>query len=289
MDILFVAHFLNGFLMIAMPVGLAIFLIRKFHLQWRLWAIGAATFVLSQVGHIPFNGTITPLFSQPGFLSLPELWRNIFYALFLGVSAGLFEEFARYGMYRWWAKKARSWSQGLLAGAGHGGVEAIILGFVATYAFLQLVALRNADLSTLFPADQLALAESQVAGYWSMNWGASLLGALERLFTIPCHIAMSLLVMQTFTRKQWYWVWLAVLYHTLLDMGAVLGSIYLGTNWTEVFAGVFGIASVVVIFALRKSDPLPLPEPAATAVEPVDFALQSPEETVENLDNTRYQ
>ena len=185
----------------------------------------AATFVLSQVGHIPFNGTITPLFSQPGFLSLPELWRNIFYALFLGVSAGLFEEFARYGMYRWWAKKARSWSQGLLAGAGHGGVEAIILGFVATYAFLQLVALRNADLSTLFPADQLALLKAQVAGYWSMNWGASLLGALERLFTIPCHIAMSLLVMQTFTRKQWYWVWLAVLYHTLLDMGAVLGSI----------------------------------------------------------------
>jgi len=46
MDILFLAHLLNGLLMIAMPVGLAIFLTTRWKLGWRLWLIGAATFIL---------------------------------------------------------------------------------------------------------------------------------------------------------------------------------------------------------------------------------------------------
>jgi uncharacterized membrane protein YhfC len=289
MDILLIAHFLNGFLMIAMPAGLAIFMTRRFQLKWRLWGIGAVTFVVSQVGHIPFNNVVAPLFSQPGFQALPELWRNLFYALFLGISAGMFEEFSRYAMFRWWAKDARSWGRGLLTGAGHGGIEAIILGVITTYAFIQLVVLRTGDLSSLVPADQLALAQQQVTQYWSMNWAYSLIGALERLFTIPCHLALGLLVMQTFTRKRWYWVWLAVLYHAMMDAGAVLGSIYLRASWTEAVIAGSGIISVLIIFALHKGEPEPLPEPAPALVIPSNFMPLPLEESTENLDNSRYQ
>ena len=55
MDLLTITHFLNWLLMIAMPILLGIYLTEKFHLGWRLWLIGAATFVISQVFHIPFN------------------------------------------------------------------------------------------------------------------------------------------------------------------------------------------------------------------------------------------
>ena len=63
MDLLIITRLLNWLLMIGLPVGLGVYLTRRFRLGWRLWWIGAATFVLSQVGHIPFNWILTRLFA----------------------------------------------------------------------------------------------------------------------------------------------------------------------------------------------------------------------------------
>ncbi len=49
------AHLLNGLLMVAIPVLLAIYLTCHWKMGGRVWWIGAATFIISQVGHIPFN------------------------------------------------------------------------------------------------------------------------------------------------------------------------------------------------------------------------------------------
>jgi uncharacterized membrane protein YhfC len=287
MDILFLAHLLNGLLMIGMPVGLAIFLTARWKLGARLWLIGAATFILSQVGHIPFNALAGLVLNRTGLTKMTPEAQLIFNAVFLGLSAGLFEEFFRYGMFRWWAKDARSWRKGVLAGAGHGGAEAIILGAIVVYAFVQFAYLRNADLSKIVAADQLALAQQQVSAYWSMTWYGSLLGALERLFTIPTQIALAVLVLQTFTRKQWFWVWLAVLYHATLDAGAVLLSVRAGALATEVLAGAFALISLLLIFLLRQPEPpeenLPPPAPPA----PV-FVHKPLEATPDKLDQTRY-
>ncbi len=287
MDLIFITHLLNALLMIAMPIGLAIILIRKFRLSWRLWWIGAATFVLSQVGHIPFNALMSPLFNLPAIVALQPKTQIWIQAIFLGLSAGLFEELFRYGMFRWWAKDARSWRKGVLAGAGHGGAEAIILGGVALYTFIQLVTLRNADLSKVFPASQLSLAEKQVQGYWSMPWALSLLGALERFFTIPVQISLAVIVLQTFTRKQWYWVWLAVLYHAIIDATAVAGSAYVKGAWIEAFVAFFAIISVIIIFKLRQPEPL---EPSQNGPLPSPIFVPKPmEETQRNLENTRFE
>jgi uncharacterized membrane protein YhfC len=53
MDALFRVHLLNGLLMIALPVGLGIYLTRRWKTGWRLWLIGAAIFIFSQIVHIP--------------------------------------------------------------------------------------------------------------------------------------------------------------------------------------------------------------------------------------------
>ena len=121
MNILKVTYFLNGFLMIAMPVGLTIYLTRKFKQGWRLFWIGAATFIFSQVLHIPFNALVTPVFNRFEFIALPGVLQNIFLSVFFGLSAGLFEELSRYAMYRWWVKDARSWGQGIAGGGGSWG------------------------------------------------------------------------------------------------------------------------------------------------------------------------
>jgi uncharacterized membrane protein YhfC len=287
MDALSIVHFLNGLLMILLPVGLGIFLTRRWNLGWRLWLIGAGTFILSQAGHIPFNLVMSVLLNRTPLAQLPAAGQLIFNAAFIGLSAGLFEELFRYGMFRWWARDARSWRTGILTGAGHGGIEAIILGSLALLALLQLVAYRGVDLAAIVPADQLALAREQMTAYWSMTWYDSLLGALERLFTIPVQIAFAVIVLQCFTRRQAFWVWLAVGYHALIDATAVFAVKYAGAYGTEAIIAGFSILSVIIIFLLRRPEPAPedLPAPPAPMK---GFTPKPVEETSENLDHTRF-
>jgi uncharacterized membrane protein YhfC len=287
MDALSIVHFLNGLLMILLPVGLGIFLTRRWRIGWRLWFIGAGTFVLSQVGHIPFNLVMSLLLNRTPLVQLSPTGQLIFNAVFLGLSAGLFEELFRFVMFRWWARDARSWRTGILTGAGHGGIEAIILGFLTLLAYLQLTAYRGVDLAALVPADQLALAQQQMTAYWSMTWYDSILGAVERMFTIPVQIAFAVIVLQCFTRRQAFWVWLAVGYHALIDATAVVAVKYVGAYGTEAIIAGFSILSVIIIVLLRRPEPAPEDSPAPPAPTK-SFTPKPVEETSENLDNTRF-
>jgi uncharacterized membrane protein YhfC len=287
-NLLSITYFLNGFLMVAMPVGLMIYLTRQFKRGWRLFWIGAATFVFSQVLHIPFNTLVTPVLSQFSFIALPVVVQNILLSVFLGLSAGVFEELSRYVMYRWWAKDARSWGGGLLTGTGHGGIEAIILGLLVLYGYIQMLIVRGMDISTLVTSDQVELVKAQIQTFWSVPWYMTMLGALERLYTIPLHLACSVLVLQTFTRKKIWWVGLAVLYHTLVDGVAVFVSqIGFSPLAIEGIIGIFAIISMLVIFALRQPEPSMDPIPAPIPMP--EFKPRPVNESVENLDETRYQ
>lgn len=279
--------------MIAMPIGLTIYLTRKFKQGWRLFWIGAATLIFSQILHIPFNALVSPVINQFGFIALPVVLQNVVLSIFLGLSAGLFEELSRYAMYRWWAKDARSWGKGLLAGAGHGGSEAIILGLLVLYGYVQMLIVRGMDISTLVTPDKVELAKAQIQAYWSAPWYMTMLGALERLFTIPLHLACSVLVLQAFTRKKFWWVGLAILYHALADGVAVFVSqIGFSALAIEGIIGIFAIVSMVIIFALRQPEPLSVvegPDPVLAPISKLEFKPGLVDETDENLDKTRYQ
>lgn len=292
---LYLTHALNALLMIALPVALGIFLTRRFHLGWRLFFIGAATFILSQVGHIPFNLLVGSLYQRGVFPVPPPPWKALIEAVLLGLSAGLWEESFRYGAYRWWARDARSWGRGLLLGAGHGGIEAIILGLLVLVTFVNMITLRGADLGALVPAGQLEAAQEEIVRYWSIPWPQSLLGAVERLFALPLHLACSILVLQTFLRRQRRWVWLAVAWHALADAALVYTAGFWkglpnGLYFLEGLTGLFALASLGIIFALRQPEPLDGSVPAELLppqLVPAHASLP-PEETRENLENTRY-
>jgi uncharacterized membrane protein YhfC len=287
MDILFVVHFLNGFLMIAIPVGLAVFLISRWKTGGNTWWIGAAAFILSQIAHIPFNWGIGKLLNQTGLVAWNPMQQLIFNAVFLGLSAGIFEEGTRYLVLLWWAKDMRSWRNGVLFGAGHGGAEAIILGGLVIYGFIQMAALRNTDLSKVIQASQLAIVQSQVAAYWSTPWYDSLIGALERIFTIPCQIAMAILVMQAFTRKDCRWLLLAIGYHALLDASVVISGKLLGMYLAEVIIFGFAALSLFLIFVLRQPESI---EESYIAPGVPEVRVPEPvNETLDNLEKTRYQ
>ena len=290
-----ITRFLNGFLMIAMPIALGIYLVNKLHAGGKIWIIGAATFIISQVGHLPFNSYVL----NPILGTIQQTFHGVFgslmVALLLGLSAGIFEECARYGMFRWWLKDKQSWNTAVIAGAGHGGIEAIILGVIVMVVYMNMVALRNSDPSNLnLTPDQLEITRQQIQIYWSTPWYDTLFGAIERAFTIPFHIMASVVVLQVFTRRpgkqQIGWLGLAIGLHTLMDASVV----FIAGQWNgyiaEAVLGIMVIFEIITIFALRQPEPEPIAIPTGEVVNAVPkYSPEPVEETKENLEKTRYQ
>ncbi len=107
--------------MVILPIVLGFWLTRKFKLSWKLFFAGAATFIASQILHIPILYGLTALFKNGTLPNPPEAWAAIFNAVLLGLAAGIFEETARWVLYKFILKNNRTWNEGVLVGAGHGG------------------------------------------------------------------------------------------------------------------------------------------------------------------------
>jgi uncharacterized membrane protein YhfC len=289
---LYVIHALNFILMILLPILLGLLLARRLGTKWGLYVIGAITFVASQIIHIPLNNGLTALFAQKILPAPPDVWKLPFNAVVLGLTAGLCEEIARYLVYRYWIKSARTWRAALMFGAGHGGIEAIILGGLAGVAFINFVALRNVDVATLpVPVNQQVLAAKQIAAYWSLPWYTSLLGAVERAFTLCFHLSAAVMVLQVFRRRNILWLGAAILWHAALDAAAVFAVGTWGPYWTEAIVGAFAVASLIVIFALRPIGAETPPEVASAlpSVAPARLPISDPEADLRRkMDETRF-
>lgn len=265
LETLLVINFLG---MIVLPIIAGFYFARKFKLSWKLFLAGGLTFIASQVLHIPLVLSLTTTFQS---------WGVIAYALVLGVLAGLFEETARYILFKFILKQNRTWNEGVYVGIGHGGTEAIILGVLAALAFVNMLAYRFIDLSTVpsIPPEQLELAKQQVAAYWATPPYLAMLGFVERIFTMCLHVALSVMVMYGLVSKNPSWFWLAVLWHTLVDAAAV----YLAQNMSmialEGIIGIFAIVSVGIVIWMKPKFALHQPE----VLDPLDGADQitSPE------------
>lgn len=284
---------LNALLMLAIPVALGAFLARRLRVGWRLFAVGAATFVASQVLHIPFNAwALGPALQSAGLAQADRGLPLILLALVYGLSAGVFEEGARYLVYRFWIKDARRWGQGVMYGAGHGGAEAMILGALAVYAFFQLTALRNADLTSLVPPEQLELARAQIEAYWAAPWYEALAGALERVLALCVQIGLAVMVLQAFTRRNLLWLIGAITWHAVVDALAVVGG---ARGWSiyaiEGLVAITALLSLAAIFALkprRDEAPAEAPAPPPLPARAVGHEAPPEEASPEQLDDTRY-
>ena len=245
-------RFLSPLLMVVLGLGAGVLLAGRRADSWRFYFAGAATFVLSQVFHIPFNGwVLSPLLES----FAGESYALLLTSVLLGLSAGVFEEVARYVALRFAVRDVRAWRTGLMFGAGHGGVEAVLLGFLSLYTVMQLVTLSGEAAPVVLasvPLEDVARVQAQVAAFWALPWYAVLLGALERLFAICFHLSAALLVMRSFRRGGLAWLAAAILWHALLDASVVYVSSVWGIYWAEAALGVLTLASVGIIYALRE-------------------------------------
>ncbi len=250
-----IVYFLNGLLMIVLPLALGVWLARRRGLGWGIFGLGALTFFVSQVLHIPFNQFV--LVPALGAEQNPEVLTGVGGAVLLGLSAGLFEETARYVAMRRMKPADRGFDAALMFGAGHGGLEAIVLGGIVWYALLQALTLRGADLAQVVPPGQVALAQAQLEAYWAMPAAAVLMGALERASAIMFHLLASTLVMLAVQRRLPALLVLAIFFHALLNASALLILPRWGVYATEGVLLGLGLLGLLGVRRLRHHFPVP--------------------------------
>ena len=240
------------------PLALGVLARRRLGVSWRYFGYGALIFVLFQlVSRVPITLAIQALIAPQLQASRVAL---IAWIAISALTAGLFEELGRYVGYRWLLKREpKTWAKGVMYGLGHGGIESMLLiaGLVAI-TLIQVLALTRTDLSTLpLTAEQRTLATQQLAAIAAQPSWVPLLGAWERLWTIPLHVALALLVLQVFRRGNMRWLWLAILAHALVDLLAAGVTPILQLNGMpallvpEAIVTVVGLLSLWAIWALR--------------------------------------
>ena len=261
--------------MLGIPCLAAFFLIRRGKGGFRPIVIGVAGFILSQAGHIPFNQ----------FLLLPGLERwgidlaaegggsLLVLGVAVGLSAGVFEELARYLVFRFWLRRDSGEYVPWKYGIGHGGVEAIITGLLVFYALVQVLTLGGEGVLEGFPADQGELIRSQLEAYWAVPWHLSLLGAWERVSALLFHLGASVFVYKSVREKNLLWLLVALLGHAALNAFAVIAVKQMGFLLIELLLFVFALLWIAWAWLVRprgsqeeELDPPP-PKPDLTALK----------------------
>jgi uncharacterized membrane protein YhfC len=243
---LYLLYPLEGFLIVALALGLGLFLHHRLGMTWRLYVVGALTFVASQVVHIPLLIGLTSLFTQQVLPTPPVQWLLPFNAIVLGLMAGLCEELARWAAYRFVIRKARTWQAALMFGAGHGGLEALIVGLGVIGTFIAFSAMSQAQVDALPAATQ-----AQAQALRSPADLTALIGLVERAFALCIHLGLAVLVLQTFTRGSPLYLVAAIAWHALVDGISVYAASTWGIGVTETIVGVMALISLGIVYAFR--------------------------------------
>lgn len=232
---------------------------RRLHVGWRYLAYGALVFFVFQLlTRVPAVQLIQAALADQLKASPTLTWT---WLVVLALTAGLFEEVGRYFGYRALMRgEEKTWSKAVMYGLGHGGFESIVLvGGMMLVGIINLWSFANGGFAQL-PEDQKTLAVQQLQALNAQPGWMALLGAWERLWTLPIQVAFSVVVLQVFRTGKLIWLLWAVLGHALVDLIAVglqqmLGAGIVSSLIIEGVIAVFGVLAVWIIWRLRDAPP----------------------------------
>lgn len=208
-------------LSIAIPIGLMVFIQKRTGANFGPFFVGCVTFIaMALILEGIVNGLI--LASPAGAAIQKSIW---LYAIFGGLMAGLFEETGRFIVFKKFVKDEAPGSA-LAYGAGHGGIEAILVIGVSMLSNIALAALNNAgQLELLTSGADAAATESIRLVIDSMvntpSW-MYIVGIGERILAIALHLALSVIVFIGVRKNRVLLYPAAILIHAAMDAVAVI-------------------------------------------------------------------
>lgn len=231
-----------------LPVALIIYFYKKHKINLIAVLLGAIVFFVSQIAiRIPL---LSILGKQQWYI---EMSTNIYLiALFLALTAGIFEEVGRYIVMKLFMKKGLNWKNGIAFGIGHGGIEAIIIVGLTLLNYVVISMMINSGLFDSAIAATLppAIAEqirSTLVDTPAINF---LGGGFERTMTMIIQIAFSVMVLYAVKFKKPIYLLYAILLHAAVDAPTVI-LVNMGLNiWlTELY--IAACAAVGLIYIMK--------------------------------------
>lgn len=242
----------------AIPGALAMYLYKKYRCSFKPLLVGALTWIVfARV----LEGIVHQIVLGSSF-GAPIQNNILYYALYGAAMAAIFEEFGRLIVMKTALKREFDNDRNaLMYGAGHGGIEMIVLlGLSMVTNLMYSSQINKHALEPLLEAAKLLPEEQGIAAFQSLlsltdtASGLFLLGLVERIPAVVLHLAMSALVWKAVkTQKNGYFI-LSLAVHFVADFVTVIvaGSLS-NIAVAEAVIVVFGLVLSVAIFLLLKN------------------------------------
>ena len=150
---------------------------------------------------------------------------TLYYALYGGLMAAIFEETGRYIAFHVFMKHLHDDNKNaIMYGAGHGGLEVfMIIGMTGISNLALAISINNGSLPG-YTGDEAAILEQSVEVLKNTASSAYLLGMLERVSAVMLQIALSIIVWQTIrqVRGRIMYLFLALFIHFAVDFSTVI-------------------------------------------------------------------
>lgn len=242
---------------VAIPLGLYFYFRKRLGADRLPFWIGCIIFPVFALG-----------LEQLAYLAMKHwgFWLNVqtniwAFGAFAGMMAGLFEETGRFVAFKTVLRKKQNKDvNALMYGAGHGGIEAVLVMSVAMVS--NLVFALSVNAGTADPS--LASSAAMLAGLAPATF---LVSIVERIGAIALHISFSVLVWFAAKNGKRFWLFpLAIVLHALVDAVAVIMSQFVTNMWLiEGAVYVLAILFALLAAAVYKRNA----KPAEAQTEPV--------------------
>lgn len=244
---------------IVYPFILGIIARKRLGVGWKYFWFGALVFLVFQLlTRVPLilvlAGTVLASLLRT---STAFIWT---WLVIEAVTAGLFEETGRYVGYRLFMRREpKTWSKAVMYGLGHEGLESmVVLGGGHILTLLTIISLSAINVNNL-PVAQRQIIIQQVAAINAQPIWLPLLAIWERFWSFPLQVALSVMVLQVFRRQQMRWLFLAILFHALIDFLSLALPQAFGQSTTsellvEGIICVLGLIGVWFIWRLREPE-----------------------------------
>ncbi|MEB5655293.1 MULTISPECIES: YhfC family intramembrane metalloprotease [Bacillus] len=233
---------------ILVPIIVLVYFRKKYNINWKVVGVGVLIFIgFTQILETPFH-----LFMRGNPAIAPILENPFVFALYGGLTAGIFEELGRFVAFFFLLKKYQEYKDGFAYGIGHGGIESILVGgFSAFQALIFANSINNGSFAQMVEKmPELSRLQDMLIQQPAYLY---FLGSLERIMALVLQIAFTMLVLYAVKQKKYIFLVYAILFHAFVDFFAALYQ----TKTINIFVAegitlLFTIGAVVLIRKMKE-------------------------------------
>ena len=261
---------LGAFLMIVVPIVIALIWTKKKKENFTTVLVGALTFLLFVV---VLEKPIQAVLIAPTQMGLADTGisqfvnaRPVLWAFIVGLFPGIFEETGRLVAYKTVLNKRKNRETSISYGIGHSGVEVIFLAGVPYLNYIAYAVMINTGTFGTVVDQIMAQAPDQVdslmtaaSGIAAFSFANLALSIVERVFAVLFHIGASIIVFYACKNDGRFWLYpLAIIIHTAMDFIAGLTTVGVWNLPVWAIEGIFAVFGVLTFlgafFLLYKKD-----------------------------------